>query len=198
MSYCDISPVRIVHEALRSRINGGHIAMAVVLVVVIGSTRSTGIGLGLLLNMFLFGMVLWDRQAHRSRFASATKVSNRRDRIAATDLLTGNRGSDDSTHPEHIIQMVDQVLARFPHMNEAKLIKARILYRLCGDRDGARCYCHDLLSQIRKDDPLLGDVCDLYLSTCRHPSLKPVVPTSRFPVEIPGDGRQLVSQGRKA
>ena len=62
-------------------------------------------------------------------------------------------------------QIVDQILERYPHSPEARLIKASMLWHFNGDRDGARSHCREILGRIRREDPLFEQVCNLYLRT---------------------------------
>ena len=62
-------------------------------------------------------------------------------------------------------QIVDQILERYPHSPEARLIKASMLWHFNGDREGARSHCREILGRIRREDPLFEQVCNLYLRT---------------------------------
>lgn len=162
MRCCNDSPIRIASKISRMRSLGLRWVIMPVLIAGIGTMLAFNIWLGLLSA----GVLFWKYRTTRLDAARVTLKPHEREQFSALDQLRENAsGGSQASHAHMMTQIIDQVLEQHPQLSDAKFVKAGILWHLYGDRDGARCHCRDLLSQIQSEDPLFEQVCDLYTAT---------------------------------
>jgi hypothetical protein len=178
MGYCHYSAFRIICEVLRLE---SPMRLAI---IVAALSAGGGAAIAFHNGMVFLGIMggcalLWHCRLQRPRAAGAVTRSQAVEFPVSPGKLKADRCRRPPAGTTQMVAIVDQVMARYPRLREAKLIKANLLWHLHGDRDGARGHCHDLLSQTRTDDPLLEHICDLYLRTCKSRASESGVPAFR-------------------
>ncbi len=156
MGFCHLSVVRIVAEAVGLKVIWLRPTICWVSIALIGCAIAfQAWPIMLLFLLFLAGALLGNRPKPIADAAAGERTIQ-----AVPDPSL-------QTRQTHMSQIVDQILMHHPHLLEARLIKASILWHIHGDRDGARCHCRDLLGRIERDNPLFEQVCNLYMRTCQ-------------------------------
>jgi hypothetical protein len=139
-------------------------------VIVIALMAGGGVAVALRSGYFFLGFMgagalVWRCPGPRLRAAGIVTRFRALKLLESPGGLEAERRWRPPAGPMQLVAITDQVLAHYPRLREAKLIKAGLLWHLHGDRDGARGYCRDLLCQTRTDDPLMEHICDLYRQT---------------------------------
>lgn len=166
MSYRNDSPFRCATGPFRWWWNRRRSLFVAALTTAIGCMFAFHIWMGLLmLGLFLAGTMLWIWRRRRIDATGAALKIRTSERPVAVQLEGIAFNDNPARHARTMARIADHILDRHPRWREAKLIKAGMLWQFYGDRDGARCYCQDLLCQTQPDDPLHAQACDLYMRT---------------------------------
>jgi hypothetical protein len=161
-------------------------------VIVIALMAGGGVAIALRSGVFFLGFMgagalVWRCPRPHSRAAGNVSRFRALKLLGSPGGLEAERRWRPPAGPMQLVAITDQVLAHYPRLREAKLIKAGLLWHLHGDRDGARGYCLDLLCQTRPDDPLMESICDLYRQTANPGAAESGPPGGRY---LPDRGHQ--------